>query len=58
MRRIEPFAVLSAGLLTTPPNGEVLLLETSYKEPWEIPGGFVEPTESLAGARYVERGSP
>lgn len=28
------------------PDGRVLLLETSYKEDWELPGGVVEPGES------------
>lgn len=37
-------------------DGHVLLLETSYKQDWELPGGVVEPGESprLGAIREIE----
>ncbi|MEO3923608.1 NUDIX hydrolase [Micromonosporaceae bacterium B7E4] len=43
---------MGAGLLFTDPAGRVLLVEPTYKEHWEIPGGCVEAGESpYAAAR-------
>lgn len=38
-------ATVAAGLFVTEPNGRVLLLRTSYKDEWEIPGGLAEAGE-------------
>ncbi|WP_412102692.1 NUDIX domain-containing protein [Plantactinospora sp. KLBMP9567] len=58
------------GLLFTDPAGRVLLVEPTYKEHWEIPGGCVEADESLrrvraarhalshGGTGYLEDGRP
>lgn len=35
----------AAGLLVRNRSGDVLLLETSYKPEWELPGGLAEPGE-------------
>lgn len=37
---------VGAGALLRNEAGQVLLVETTYKEPWEIPGGLVEVDES------------
>lgn len=37
---------MAAGLLVTDDEDNVLLLETTYKQNWEIPGGVCEPGES------------
>jgi 8-oxo-dGTP pyrophosphatase MutT (NUDIX family) len=38
--------VIGAGALIRSASGEVLLVNPTYKNPWEIPGGIVEPGES------------
>lgn len=47
---------LGAGVLITDPEGRVLLLETTYKDVHEIPGGVAEAGESprAAAAREVQ----
>ena len=47
---------MGAGVLLSDPNGRVLLVEPSYKDYWEIPGGAVEADESPYAAviREVE----
>lgn len=37
---------VAAGMLFTNPFGEILLLETTYKKAWEIPGGIAERGEN------------
>jgi 8-oxo-dGTP diphosphatase len=37
---------LGAGALITDAAGRILLVQTTYKETWEIPGGIVEATET------------
>lgn len=45
-------ARLSAGALFTDDAGRVLLVRPTYKDYWDIPGGYVEPGESpLAACR-------
>jgi 8-oxo-dGTP diphosphatase len=41
---------MGAGALLTDPMGRVLLVEPSYKDEWEIPGGCVEADESPLAA--------
>lgn len=41
-----PRKVVSAGMLIRDDTGRVLLVEPSYKDSWEIPGGTVEPDEA------------
>lgn len=43
--RTLPRRRVGAGLLITNPAGDVLLLETTYKQAWEIPGGACEGGE-------------
>lgn len=38
--------VVGAGALIRDEAGDVLLVNPTYKDPWEIPGGMVEPGES------------
>lgn len=38
-------SLTAAGLLVCDPAGRVLMLQTSYKPEWEIPGGITEPGE-------------
>lgn len=45
MDSILPTKRVIGHALCTNPAGEVLLLETNYKEDWELPGGVVEPGE-------------
>lgn len=46
-----PVSLLSAGVVLRDRAGRVLLLRTSYKTPWDVPGGVVEDGEGLrAGA--------
>jgi len=40
----------AAGALLRSPAGQVLLVKPTYKDGWEIPGGYVEPGESPAAA--------
>lgn len=37
---------MSAGAIFRNEDGDVLLVNPTYKEPWEIPGGIVEANES------------
>ena len=46
LNSILPTKRLIAHALFLDEQGRVLLLETSYKEDWELPGGVVEPGES------------
>jgi 8-oxo-dGTP pyrophosphatase MutT (NUDIX family) len=47
---------VAAGVLIRDDVGRVLLVKPTYKEGWDIPGGYVEPGESpkSAAAREVE----
>ncbi|MEJ5914973.1 NUDIX hydrolase [Pseudokineococcus sp. 1T1Z-3] len=49
-------SLLAAGLVLRDPAGRVLLLRTSYKVPWEVPGGLVEEGEGLRAAAAREVG--
>ena len=46
---------MGAGVLLTHPDGRVLLVEPTYKDHWEVPGGTVEADESprAAAAREI-----
>lgn len=46
---------VAAGVTFTDDETRVLMLRTTYKDHWEIPGGYVEPGESphAAAAREV-----
>ena len=47
-----PAKRVAAGVLVRDRHGRVLVVQTSYKAHWEVPGGLVEPDEGLAqGAR-------
>jgi 8-oxo-dGTP diphosphatase len=48
--------VVAAGVLFVDSESRVLMVRPTYKEHWEIPGGFVEPGESpyRACVREVE----
>ena len=41
---------VAAGALIRDPQGRILLVKPSYKDGWDIPGGYVEPGESPAAA--------
>ena len=41
---------VAAGALIRAPAGRILLVTPTYKDGWEIPGGYVEPGESPAAA--------
>jgi 8-oxo-dGTP diphosphatase len=47
---------VAAGVLFRDRAGAVLLVKPSYKDGWDIPGGYVEPGESprRAAAREIE----
>jgi 8-oxo-dGTP diphosphatase len=53
---------VAAGVLYRDDRGRVLVVHPTYKEHWDIPGGYVEPGESpLAAARrevIEELGAP
>jgi 8-oxo-dGTP diphosphatase len=51
-----PAKTIGAGVLLRNARGEVLLVEPTYKQTWEIPGGVVESDESPreAAARECE----
>ena len=51
-----PLKRVGAGLLIRNPEGHVLLVDPTYKDAWEIPGGLVELDESPreAAAREAE----
>lgn len=52
--RTLPRKYVGAGMLFTDIMGNVLLVETTYKESFEIPGGVVEPGESPRAAARRE----
>lgn len=37
---------MGSGVIIRNPKGEILVLKTTYKDHWEIPGGVVEENES------------
>jgi ADP-ribose pyrophosphatase YjhB (NUDIX family) len=39
---------VAAGLLVHDDQGRVLMVKPTYKDGWDIPGGYVEPDESPA----------
>lgn len=41
---------IAAGALFIHPDGRLLLVHPTYKETWDIPGGYVEKNESPAAA--------
>jgi 8-oxo-dGTP diphosphatase len=41
---------VAAGAIIRDPSGRILLVKPTYKEGWDIPGGYVEPGESPAAA--------
>jgi 8-oxo-dGTP diphosphatase len=45
---------MAAGLLIRDPAGQVLMVKPTYKNGWDIPGGYVEPDESPAQAAARE----
>lgn len=47
---------VAAGVLFRDDSGRVLLVKPTYKDGWDIPGGYVEPGESpkQAAARELE----
>jgi 8-oxo-dGTP diphosphatase len=42
--------LIAAGALFTDPAGRILMVRPTYKEHWDIPGGYVEPGESPRAA--------
>lgn len=46
--------IRAAGWLIRDEAGRVLLLETTYKKAWDVPGGIVEPHEDLVAAAHRE----
>lgn len=49
-RNALPGKRMGAGALVRDPDGRVLLVQPTYKPTWEVPGGAVEPDESLRDA--------
>src|SRR3954451_21181354 len=47
-RNTRPGKRMGAGLLIRDEGGDVLLVEPTYKETWELPGGATEADESPA----------
>jgi 8-oxo-dGTP pyrophosphatase MutT (NUDIX family) len=45
---------MAAGVLFCNPTGHVLLVKPTYKEGFDIPGGYVQPGESPAAAAIRE----
>jgi 8-oxo-dGTP diphosphatase len=45
---------VAAGVIFTNSRGEILLINPTYKDGWEIPGGYVEPNESPLAAALRE----
>ena len=41
---------VAAGALIRNPAGQILLVKPTYKDGWDIPGGYVEPGESPGAA--------
>jgi 8-oxo-dGTP diphosphatase len=46
--------LVAAGVLIRDDAGRVLLVKPTYKDGWDIPGGYVEPGESPAAAAVRE----
>ena len=53
-RNSRPAKRMGAGLLIRNQEGAVLIVEPSYKDTWEIPGGSVEKDESPRSACHRE----
>ena len=53
---LPPMALprVAAGLLIRDEHGHVLMVRPTYKDGWDIPGGYVEPDESPAHAARRE----
>lgn len=47
---------VAAGVLIIATSGDILLVKPSYKDGWDLPGGYVEPGESPAAAAVRELG--
>jgi 8-oxo-dGTP diphosphatase len=47
---------VAAAVLITDERGDVLLVKPTYKEGWDLPGGYVEPGESPLAAVHREIG--
>src|SRR5919199_5944753 len=45
---------VAAGMLVHDDQGRVLMVRPTYKDGWDIPGGYVEPDESPAQAAERE----
>jgi 8-oxo-dGTP diphosphatase len=45
---------VAAGLLVRDDAGRILMVRPTYKDGWDIPGGYVEPDESPADAARRE----
>jgi 8-oxo-dGTP diphosphatase len=45
---------MAAGIAIRDPGGRILLVRPTYKDGWDIPGGYVEPGESPAEACHRE----
>jgi 8-oxo-dGTP diphosphatase len=45
---------IAAGIAIRDPDGRILLVRPTYKDGWDIPGGYVEPGESPAEACHRE----
>jgi 8-oxo-dGTP diphosphatase len=45
---------VAAGILVHDDQGRVLMVKPTYKDGWDIPGGYVEPDESPAQAAERE----
>src|SRR5918911_4936705 len=45
---------VAAGMLVHDDQGRVLMVRPTYKDGWDIPGGYVEPDESPAEAARRE----
>ena len=45
---------VAAGVLFRDAQGQILLVKPTYKEGWDIPGGYVEPGESPRAAARRE----
>lgn len=45
---------VAAGVLIQDHDGSVLLVKPTYKDGWDLPGGYVEPNESPAAAAARE----
>lgn len=45
---------VAAGVIFRDDNGRVLLVKPTYKDSWDLPGGYVEPGESPRAAAIRE----